>query len=152
MRKNTILTVLRCFYVIITAGGRATVTNIGFVFISMLKKNIKLLCVDWSVSLWVLVFRPVHQWVYIAGPSYSRLQCQLSAHYFPREELSSLHCNRIPGSVTWSCVPEEHTKYHPMGDDIAPASASSDQDSVLKWSKCSFLSWWIYWSLVKEKG
>lgn len=46
MRKNTILTVLRCFYVIITAGGRATVTNIGFVFISMLKKNIKLLCVD----------------------------------------------------------------------------------------------------------
>lgn len=46
MRKNTILTVLRCFYVIITAGSRANVTNIGFVFISMLKKNIKLLCMD----------------------------------------------------------------------------------------------------------
>lgn len=30
-------------------------------------------------------------------------------------------------------------KYHPMGDDTDPASASSDQDSVLKWSTCIFL-------------
>lgn len=30
-------------------------------------------------------------------------------------------------------------KYHPTGDDTAPASASSDQDSVLKWSKCILL-------------
>lgn len=30
-------------------------------------------------------------------------------------------------------------KYHPKGDDTAPASASSDQGSVLKWSKCTFL-------------
>lgn len=30
-------------------------------------------------------------------------------------------------------------KYHPMGDDTVPASASSDQDSVLKWSTCIFL-------------
>lgn len=29
-------------------------------------------------------------------------------------------------------------KYHPTGDDTAPASASSDQDSALKWSKCTF--------------
>lgn len=29
-------------------------------------------------------------------------------------------------------------KYHPTGDDRAPASASSGRDSVLKWSKCSF--------------
>lgn len=78
--------------------------------------------------------------VYIPGPSYSKLQYQLSAHCFPGEEfLSSLYCNRVPGSVTCSCVPGEHMKYHPMGDDTVPASASSDQDSVLKWSTCIFL-------------
>lgn len=33
-------------------------------------------------------------------------------------------------AVTCSCVPEEHRKYHPTGDDTVPASASFDQDSV----------------------
>lgn len=40
-RKSTILTVLRCFYVINTASSRANVTSIGLVFISMLKKKKK---------------------------------------------------------------------------------------------------------------
>ena len=71
--------------------------------------------------------------VYTPGPSFKQAPVPDVCGYFPGEEFSSsLYCNRVPGSVTCSCVPEEHMKYHPMGDGRAPASASSDQDSVLK--------------------
>lgn len=65
------------------------------------------------------------------GPAYNGLCFQLLSVLTQEGALlSSFYYSRVPDAVTCSCVQEERRKYHPMGDDTGPASASSDQDSA----------------------
>lgn len=91
---------------------------------------------EWACGCWPSM--PAHQWLYPfqAQPIMDSASTCLSAILSRREFLSSFYYSRVPGSVTCSCVPEGHRKYHPMGDDTALASASSGQDSALKWNQC----------------